>query len=260
MHRMRSFKGETKTFLMPILFGSMVLAANAQMRGIPGGTFIMGTSGGKENESPEHQVELSSFSLDAHEVSKEQYDSCVIAGACTPSHGSDGKCVAWNGRGFVRVNAAPRDCERGVPVVCVTWFQARDYCTFKGKKLPSEAQWEYAALAGGNTVYAWGNERPEASRCPQATEGGPKKTGSFTDNPWGLYDMTGNAWEWVSDRYQHDYYATSESKDPPGPDAGQYRVIRGGGWYSGPAQLRIRNRHWFEPNFGEVSIGFRCAK
>ena len=72
--------------------------------------------------------------------------------------------------------------------------------------------------------------------------------------------MTGNVWEWVGDRYQHDYYMTSEAQDPAGPDVGQYRTIRGGGWYSGPEQLRIKNRHWFEPNFGEVSIGFRCAK
>jgi formylglycine-generating enzyme required for sulfatase activity len=72
--------------------------------------------------------------------------------------------------------------------------------------------------------------------------------------------MSGNVWEWVNDRYQHDYYTVSETRDPQGPDAGQYRVIRGGGWYSGPMQLRTTNRHWFEPNFGEVSIGFRCAK
>jgi formylglycine-generating enzyme required for sulfatase activity len=144
--------------------------------------------------------------------------------------------------------------------VCVTWFQAQQYCRSIGKKLPTEAQWEYAALAARESDYSWGNQRPDAEHCAQPSENGPKPVGSFAPNPWGLYDMTGNAWEWVQDHYQPDYYSTSEPADPQGPDVGQYRVIRGGGWYSTALQLRVRNRHWFEPNFGEVSIGFRCAK
>jgi formylglycine-generating enzyme required for sulfatase activity len=220
----------------------------------------MGAEGANANESPAHGVELSSFAIDKYEVTAAQYDSCVAAGICTPAHGTDGKCVAWNGRSFVQAYASRQDGESQAPVVCVTWYQARDYCIYKGKKLPSEAQWEYAARAGGSAVYAWGNEPPVAARCAQAHEGKPRKVGSSSRNPWGLFDMSGNVWEWVNDRYQHDYYTVSETRDPQGPDAGQYRVIRGGGWYSGPMQLRTTNRHWFEPNFGEVSIGFRCAK
>jgi formylglycine-generating enzyme len=205
-------------------------------------------------------VELSSFSIDALEITSAQYDSCVKAGVCTPAHENDGQCIAWNGQKFIRARIVKQDKDSQLPVVCVTWYQARDYCSYKGKKLPSEAQWEYAALAGRKTTFAWGDERPDPTRCAQASQGKPKKPGSFAANQWGLFDMTGNVWEWVSDRYQSDYYSTSEPADPEGPDAGQYRVIRGGGWYSGAEQLRIKNRHWFEPNFGEVSIGFRCAK
>ena len=147
------------------------------------------------------------------------------------------------------------------PVVCVSWQQARQYCAFKGKKLPSEAQWEYAALAGRSmAAYAWGNQPPDANRCAQSRDMHPKKVGTYTSNPWGLYDMTGNVWEWVNDRYQSDYFESSEPRDPQGPDAGMYRVVRGGGWYSGIEQLKIKNRMWFDPNTGEVSIGFRCAK
>jgi formylglycine-generating enzyme required for sulfatase activity len=72
--------------------------------------------------------------------------------------------------------------------------------------------------------------------------------------------MTGNVWEWVSDHSARDYYSVSPSADPQGAEVGQYRVIRGGGWYSTAQQLRIKNRHWFEPNFSEVSIGFRCGR
>ena len=232
----------------------------AQMRLVNEGTFSMGSSEGRSNEAPEHSVALSAYSIDKTEVMKAPYDSCVTAGGCTPAHYDDGRCVAWTGRCFkdVRVPSTARDGK--CPVVCVTWFQARQYCAFKGKKLPTEAQWEYAALAGRRVTYSWGNEPPDAGRCAQPEEFHPKKAGSFPPNPWGLYDMTGNVWEWVNDRYGPDSYSTSETSDPRGPDVGQYRVIRGGGWYSGAAQLRIKNRHWFEPNFGEISIGFRCAK
>jgi formylglycine-generating enzyme required for sulfatase activity len=232
----------------------------AQMWLVNEGTFVMGSAEGRSNEAPEHSVALSAYSIDKTEAMKAQYDSCVAAGGCTPAHYDDGKCVAWTGQGFkeVRVPLQMRDAR--FPVVCVTWFQAGQYCAFKGKKLPTEAQWEYAALAGGRVTYSWGNERPDAGRCAQPEESHPKKVASFQPNPWGLYDMTGNVWEWVSDRYGPDSYATSETSDPRGPEVGQYRVIRGGGWYSTAAQLRIKNRHWFEPNFGEISIGFRCAK
>jgi formylglycine-generating enzyme required for sulfatase activity len=249
-----------KAAVAALLIGGMFFSAGAQMRAIPGGTFVMGSHSGKSNESPEHQVEVTGFSMDAREVTKAQYDTCVQAGGCTPAHDSDGTCVAWNGSGFMRVRIPPSPAALQLPAVCVTWYQARDYCAFKGKKLPSEAQWEYAALAGGSAPYAWGNARPDPSRCAQANGGGPRSPASFAPNAWGLSDMTGNVWEWVNDRYQSDYYATSEPREPTGPDVGQYRVIRGGGWYSGPEQLRIKNRHWFEPNFGEVSIGFRCVK
>jgi formylglycine-generating enzyme required for sulfatase activity len=238
----------------------LLVSANAQTRGIPAGSFTMGTASGKPNEYPEHHVNLSAFSMDAFEVTREQYDSCVAAGACSPAHDDDGKCVVWNGRSFVSVRFAHKNYNPKFPIVCVTWNQAREYCSHKGKTLPTEAQWEYAALANRPVSYAWGNDIPDAAKCAQPRDGKPRQCGSFSPNPWGLYDMTGNVWEWVSDRYQPDYYSVSEIDDPPGPDVGQYRVIRGGGWYSGPAQLRIKNRHWFEPNFGELSIGFRCAK
>jgi len=231
-----------------------------QMQPISAGTFDMGEDGGAENAAPRHTVALSPYSIDKYEVSNEQYDSCVRAGACTPAHYDDGACMLWTGREFKNVRV--RGVSRGprYPVVCVTWSQAREYCRGKGKNLPTEAQWEYAALGGRDAMYSWGNQPPEAKRCARPADNKPRPVGSFAPNPFNLYDMTGNVWEWTNDHYQPDYYSTSESKDPQGPEVGQYRVIRGGGWYSDAGQLRIKNRHWFDPNFSEVSIGFRCAK
>jgi formylglycine-generating enzyme required for sulfatase activity len=232
----------------------------AQMASLPGGTFTMGGDTGEPNEAPAHRVTLSSFLIDKTEVTFAAYDSCVAAGRCTPAHYDDGACVIWTNEGFRNVRV-PRDLRNArYPVVCVTWFQAQAYCQAKGKRLPTEAQWEYAAGAGQGATYSWGDSPPSAARCAQPPATRPEKVASFEPNPWGLYDMTGNVWEWTADHYSPDYYAASPQSDPPGAEVGQYRTIRGGGWYCTPSQLRIKNRHWFEPNFGEVSIGFRCTR
>jgi formylglycine-generating enzyme required for sulfatase activity len=231
----------------------------AQMAPVPGGSFTMGIDGGEPNQAPAHAVSISPFHIDKTEVTFSQYDSCVRLGACTPAHYDDGACVIWTQQGFRNVRVPPALRNGRYPVVCVTWFQAQAYCQAQGKRLPTEAQWEYAALAGRSSQYSWGNELPSASRCPQPPANRPEKTASFAPNPWGLYDMTGNVWEWAADHYDPDYYTASPQSDPQGAEVGQYRVIRGGGWYSTASQLQIKNRHWFEPNFGEVSVGFRCA-
>jgi formylglycine-generating enzyme required for sulfatase activity len=247
-----------RRFILLIL-GAAVLAF-AQMSSVPGGTFAMGSASGDADQSPVHNVTVSPFSIDKTEVTFGQYDSCVMEGKCAPAHYDDGACVIWTNEGFknVRVPQGFRDAR--YPVVCVTWFQAQQYCGSRGKKLPTEAQWEYAALGGRTAIYAWGDSPPSSARCTQPQRMHPEKTGAFAPNPWGLYDMTGNVWEWTQDHYSPDYYGVSPQQDPPGADVGQYRSIRGGGWYSDGLQLRIQNRHWFEPNFGEVSVGFRCVR
>ena len=220
----------------------------------------MGGAMGDADEAPAHAVTVSPFSIDKTEVTSAQYDSCVAAGRCSPAHYDDGACVIWTNEGFKNVRVPTNFRNPLFPVVCVTWHQAQQYCLSKGKRLPAEAQWEYAALAGGRATYSWGEGAPSSSRCTQPQTNRPEKVASFGPNPWGLFDMTGNVWEWTADRYAPDYYSISPDTDPPGPEVGQYRVIRGGGWYSTAQQLRIKNRHWFEPNFSEVSIGFRCVK
>ena len=220
----------------------------------------MGEKGGEPDETPARRVRVSAFKMDKREVTIAEYDSCVSKGACTAAHYEDGACLIASPPGFVRawVPTSYRSPDR--PVVCVTWSQARAYCRWKGKRLPTEAEWEYAALAGGHGTYAWGNEPPSSSRCTPISHRSPKPSGSYAPNRWGLYDMTGNVWEWTDDWYQRDYYSVGDTSDPRGAPVGQYRVIRGGGWYAGPRQLRIKNRQWFSPSSAEVSVGFRCAK
>lgn len=220
----------------------------------------MGDNAGEDDEAPAHTVTLSPYKIDTYEVTYAMYDSCVKRGACTKAHYDDGKCLMWTSSGIRRVRVPKQYRSQKYPVVCVSWHQARQYCRFKGKKLPTEAQWEYAALAGSQKKYAWGNQTPTSSRCVQSKNNKPAEDGSFSPNGWGMYDMTGNVWEWTRDRYEKDYYKVSEKNNPSGPPVGRYRAIRGGGWYSTAKQLRIKNRQWFVPEYGEVSIGIRCVK
>lgn len=225
---------------------------------VPGGKFTRGGNDGKADEKPVKEIEISAFNMMSKEVTEAQYQKCVDAGRCRPAHYDDGKCLQWTGKEFRNVTVPRQFRGSNLPVVCVSWLEARDYCASVGMKLPTEAQWEYAALGGAASArYSWGNSAPDKSRCAVSSL---HNTGSFAPNGYGLYDMTGNAWEWTADFYEQDYYSYSESADPKGPNAGFYRVIRGGGFYSGPAELRIQNRHWFSPNFAEVSVGFRCAR
>ncbi len=220
----------------------------------------MGDNSGSADEKPPHSVILSPFSIDAFEVSYAQYDSCVKRGACTPPHYDDGKCLMWTSTGIRKVRVPKKYRSPRYPVVCVSWHQARSFCRSKGKRLPTEAEWEYTALSGTNNTYSWGNQKPSSSHCISSSEKRPAACGSYAPNGRGLYDMTGNAWEWTRDRYEKDYYSVSKNTNPTGPTVGRYRVIRGGGWYSTPSQLRIRNRQWFVAEYGEVSIGIRCVK
>ena len=219
----------------------------------------MGNRVGDSDEQPLRTVTLSSFTIDAREITEQQYQECVDKGRCTPAHYDDSTCRAWNGKRFIKVKVPAAYRNPAFPVVCVTWQQAREYCRAQGMHLPSEAQWEYAARAGGDGNYPWGNGSPGGSQAVFSRKNGPMSTGTCAPSKWGLYDMVGNVWEWTSDNYDPGIYAEGAATDPKGPQAGFYRVIRGGGWYSSAGQLRVANRQWYSVGYSEVSVGFRCA-
>lgn len=220
----------------------------------------MGSNKNKDS-SPSHYVTLSNFKIDRYEVTYAQYDSCVQKGICSKAHYDDGKCYIWTDAGIKKAIVPQKYRSPDYPVVCVTWHQANRYCRYKGKRLPTEAEWEYAALAGSQNNFSWGNSiQSNSSMGVSGTNKSPSKTGCFPPNGWGICDMTGNVWEWTKDRYERDYYEVSDTINPQGSTVGRFRVIRGGGWYSTQQQLEIKNRQWFTPEAGEVSIGIRCAK
>lgn len=153
------------------------------------------------------------------------------------------------------------------PVTGITWNAAQAYCEWNNKRLPTEAEWEYAARSSQNYVYPWGNEQTINDSIPaNVLEGmGLRDVGTFPDGitAFGAYDMAGNAWEWVSDWYMADYYATSESDNPLGPRTGNERVARGGSYLqpdpSGIIEFRTTHRRALDPTLQLEDVGLRCA-
>jgi sulfatase modifying factor 1 len=230
------------------------------MVAVPGGAFSMGCNEALDadcapDEYPYHEVNLGPFAIDRTEVTLTAYQSCIDAGECPP-------LPAMDASGNPCANA-PGD----LPVSCVSWFHARDYCESVGKRLPTEAEWEKAARSDDGRIYPWGAEAPSCtlavmSDCP--TNGKqPVATKPAGASPYGALDMSGNVFEWVADWYGAAYYVESPPDDPQGPDNGARRIIRSGGSNYGAAAMRNSFRGVsFEvptPDSTHTNVGFRCA-
>lgn len=227
---------------------------------VPAGEFMMGCNEAVDkrcatNEKPYHKVYLDAYYIDKYEVTVAEYTACVKAGKCTLGNSGD----------FCNYG---REDRQNHPINCVDWNQARTYCEWMGKRLPTEAEWEKAARGTDGRVYPWGNiwNPRNANWDDNGREGGYTETtpvGSFAGgvSPYGAYDMSGNVWEWVSDWYDGGYYKISPSSNPRGPESGRFRVLRGGGWLSlNPNYLRASIRIRNVPDDTNGSVGFRCAR
>ena len=239
----------------------------AEMALVPAGFFMRGSArgGGAEGEHPRRRLFLDTFQIDMTEVTVDAYARCVDAGACTIPARSG---LACGGEGFTY----EQEGAGGHPVNCVSISQARDFCAFVGKRLPTEAEWEKAARGDRDArEYPWGDEeatceraclRGEDRECP--TRGtcpvGTHPTGA---SPYGVQDMAGNVWEWVSDWYKLDYFEEAPERNPTGPQepTGE-RVVRGGSYDDIALYQRLAYRFDVkEPDtWAYVYIGFRCAR
>jgi formylglycine-generating enzyme required for sulfatase activity len=230
----------------------------AETVAIAGATFKMGSlpndPGARADEQPQHDVTLSCYNIYKKEVTNAMFNKCVAAGACVPVQVRDNNPTK-------HVNDA---AFADYPVVGVDYNMASEYCTWAGGRLPTEAEWEYAARGSDTLTYPWGNNDPTCSLAnskacltPEDTE----KVGLLLagESPFKLMDMSGNAWEWVFDWYAKDGYSKSASTDPIGPMAGFWKVVRGGGYNSIPALLRSASRHSGDPYKPYYNVGFRCV-
>ncbi len=216
---------------------------------IPGGEFLMGQNGDRDH-APAHPVSLNPFLMDRYEVTNAQYLAfCEITERKLPEF--------W---GMDRYRSGPQYPNH--PVIGVSWWDAFDYAQWAEKRLPTEAEWEYAARGGlAGKKYPQGNRlSPAFGNYAKSELGGPVEVGSYPANGFGLYDMMGNVLEWVHDRYAADYYSSSLSENPYGPEKGRFRVIRGAGWHTGPGCTMVYHRNALPSNWVDFAVGFRCVK
>ncbi len=259
---------------------------------VPSGTFLRGCApadaGCYSIESPAMRIDLDAFYLDRAPVTVATYRACVAAGACSDdgltTHAAEHTTQIAAGSGVNTSDVLPpaesdtcnwtwKGKERDAhPINCVSWDQARAYCAWAAKRLPTEAEWEKAARGTDERIYPWGDARPSCSlvvmseRMPGCGAGHTAPVGSRPAgrSPYDAVDMSGNVSEWVADWYADDYYARSPDKNPPGPPSGRYRVIRGGSWKAAPHggidAFRVSNRYSFTPGLRFDYVGFRCAR
>ena len=296
--------GRTRPVVVPIAASPASASASAVapliaarecppgMLPVPGGSFFMGTEDGLPNEKPAHKVTLQPYCIDRLEVSTEQYKTCTDRGGCLrASRVNEWQKITARDRDTYDPLCNIRDLTgRGNhPINCVDWSMAQTFCREEGARLPTEAEWEFAALGPDGRKFPWGDEVPtgghlnacgiecvawgkahkvtELTAMYAADDGYPNTApvGTFPagKSRYGVEDVVGNVWEWVAD-YFGPYAATDAGKsvaNPTGPEVGDARVIRGGSWNSSEANwLRPSYRYMAAPTKKSFGVGFRCAK
>jgi len=247
------------------------LPAHDEMVLIPAGPFLMGSDkktdrNAYQTEFPQRMVYLDAYEIDKFEVTTVQYLKYVLDKDLPP-------LVDWQYDGGNFQAAMVNH-----PVMHVSWHEANAYCTWAGKRLPTEAEWEKAARGEDGRIYPWGNQPAGLSRSNFGRTGlsGPVRdrperlllyppiiSVDKYDNsvsPYGIYQMSGNVAEWVADWYDPKYYARAPDKNPQGPDKGTQRSFRGGGWIDSTPTVRAAHRNGSDPETKMNWIGFRCAR
>jgi formylglycine-generating enzyme required for sulfatase activity len=223
-----------------------------EMIQIPEGPFTMGSNDGDPDEAPEHQVFLKAYFIDKKEVTQEEYT----------------RFAKMTKRPMPRIEVFEDDQAKvlkpELAAMSVSWEDAKAYCKWAGKRLPTEAEWEKAGRGEGKRRYPWGDKFLPGAANVDGAEDGYKylaPPGSFESgrSPFGLYDMTGNVAEWVEDSYEENIYKKAVYRDPKGPDDGQLKVVRGGSWRETEPNARLSKRFAAKYWRADITIGIRCA-
>jgi formylglycine-generating enzyme required for sulfatase activity len=219
---------------------------------VPGGEFVMGVEKGEDN--PAHSVYVSPFYMDTCEVTCAQYQAfCEATGRKLPEF--------W---GIERYRCGPDFPDH--PVLGVSQADAMAYAAWVGKRLPTEAEWEFAARGGlEGQAFPYGDEMDK--NMENFGSDGTVSVGSYPPNGYGLHDMAGNLREWVLDYYDWDYYREGRyenpegpCENPKGPAKGKFCVVRGGGWHAGKGCSTVFVRYGMYPTWVDINVGFRCVK
>jgi formylglycine-generating enzyme len=266
-----------RTIYTAVLLAAIACAQDAKspqgMSLIPAGDFWMGRTffflpdaigyfeRDRQDDFPAHRVYLAAFYIDRYEVINDDFAGFLTAkGGTKPWHWAHGEIPSGEGK---------------FPVYNVDWYQADAFCQWAGKRLPTEAEWEKAARGGlDRNRYTWGNSISSSEASPAANtrraqakppanvaSKGPVEVGKYPPNGYGLFDMTGNVWEWTHDWYERNYYSISPLENPQGPDKGAVKVFRGAGWIDVDERNWIPSfRNYADPLERAPSIGFRCAQ
>ncbi len=220
---------------------------------VPAGSFLRGSleKQGGPDERPQREIYLDAFYIAGYPVTNQQYRKFVEqTGHQAPPY--------WNDSSYNQDDQ---------PVVGVTWDDAQAYCQWAGLRLPTEAEWEKAAgWDEGKKLkkwWPWGDTEPDPERTNCANNvGRPTPVGSYPlgVSSYGCHDMAGNVWEWVEDWYDYNYYEKCPDRNPPGPEKGRYRALRGGSFRRPAAYVSATYRYWYSQDHQNVETGFRCAK
>jgi formylglycine-generating enzyme required for sulfatase activity len=272
----------SKLTILPIMFSLLTLPAVAQTQTadglassnsigmqfvrIPAGQFLMGSPEtdrrARDFEKPQHPVTISKgFDLGVYEVTQAQWEAVMGANPYDRDRSNP----------YYTLPGMAERITRPDHPATVSWLDAQEFIARLSElegtdryRLPTEAEWEYAARASTTTAYSFGDDANELGAHAwyggDFDTGGTHPVGQKQPNPWGLYDVHGNAWEWVQDWFDPDYYAVSPDTDPQGPATGTERTVRGGSWHSTASDWRAAFRRDYAPDYRGISVGFRVLR
>ena len=260
--------------LTVVVIGAFFIINGSKKAGmvfVKGGTFTMGSVSGYSSEKPEHQVTLDDFYIGKYEITNAEYCKFLNDRGNQEEDGDtwldidDDDCNIKKNNGKFK----PKSGKQNHPVIEITWYGARAYCRWAGGRLPTEGEWEYAARGGNKGIgykYAGSDKIDDVAWYETNAEDvgsshpdyGTHPVGKKKSNELGIYDMTGNVYEWCSDWYGK--YSSKSQSNPTGPTTGSYRVLRGGSWYDSASYCRVAFRRNRYPGISSYTIGFRLSR